>query len=216
MIESDYILRIFNQLVAALARALFYKKAYNFPQARRELQGAYKSLLGMTPEFVRPFTIEQLLGMFGKDEETVIAKCYVLGSLLKEECDIALMEGNETGSSELGERALTLLLTSFVMAENEIETGHAARIDELTGRNSVNHEALDVLEKLVRYNELTGRYAKAEDFLVDLVEIDSQYAEMGHRFYERLLKRSSDELRAGGLPRYEVLDGIQKLKELQS
>ncbi len=216
MIESDYILRMIHQLIAVLEMVLFHKKAYDFPQARRELQGAYKSLLGMTPEFIQQFTVEQLLEMFGKDEETVIAKCYVLGALLKEECDIALMEGNETGSSQLGERALNLLLTSFVMAENEIETGHAARIDELTERNSVNHESPEVLEKLVRYNELTGRYAKAEDFLIDLVDIDLQYAEMGHRFFERLLKRSSDELRAGGLSRNEVLDGIQTLKELQS
>jgi hypothetical protein len=214
MIERDYIMRMINQLTQVLAKVLFQRKAYEFPQARRELEAAYKSMLGLSPEFVRQFSDVQMIEMFGRDEDTMVLKTYILGSLLKEEGEILLLEGKEVDSSEAFIRSLSLLLTAFVVAKNEAQVGHCSTIEGLLSRLQELEIPVHVKEKLLTYDELTGKYDKAEDVLFDLAGSDVAWVAPGLTFYERLLKRSDDELVAGGLPRAEVLDGMKELREM--
>jgi hypothetical protein len=56
MIERDYIMRMISQLTRSLARVLLHRHAHEFPLARKELQSAYKSLLGLTPSLLHQFS----------------------------------------------------------------------------------------------------------------------------------------------------------------
>lgn len=216
MIERDYIMRMINLLTQFLARALFHRKAYEFPQARHELEAAYKSLLGLSPSFVREFSDEQIIGMFGRDEDTLVLKSYILGSLIKEEGEILLLEGKGEEGSRDFLRSLSLLLTAFVVAEDEAQEGHCSAIEELLERLREVELPLHVKEKLLVYDELRGEYSKAEDVLFELVESEQSWVRSGLGFYERLLKRTDEELAAGGLPRTEVLEGMEDLKKRET
>jgi hypothetical protein len=212
LIERDYIMRMITMLTQFLTRVLVHKRAHEFPQARRELESAYKTLLGITPAIMLQFSDEQLAEMFGNDEDVKVMKCYILGSLMKEEGEILRLEGNTDKSDQMFLSSLSLLLTAFVSAKNEAETGHMDKIDQLrvglTGAELPAH----VKEKLLTYYELTGKYGKAENVLFELIDIDPSWMAQGLLFYERLLKRSDDELTAGGLTRVEVGQGIEELK----
>ena len=214
MIERDYIMRMINLLTQFLAKALFHKKAYEFPQAHRELQAAYKSLLGMSPEFIRQFSDVQMIDMFGRDEDTLVLKSFILGSLIKEEGEILLLEGNTAESSPAFLRSLSLLLTAFIVAGNEAQEGHCSTIEGLLARLSDVEIPAHIKEKLLTYDEFLGKYDKAEDVLFELVESDRNWVGSGLLFYERLLKRADDELVAGGLPRSEILDGMDELRAM--
>lgn len=213
MIERDYIMRMISLLVQALTRVLLQKQVYDFPGARLEIDGAYKSMLGMTRAFIRQFSDLQLIEMLGKDEETVPVKCYVLGSLMHEEADIEQLEGKEAESRLLFVRSLGLLLTAFVKAGDEIEPGHRGKIDELCLRLRGDVFPVHTMEALFAYNELLGRYDKAEDVLFELFQSDTGYKKPVVSFYRRLLTRSDEELRRGGLPREEVLEALDKLSD---
>jgi hypothetical protein len=213
MIERDYIMRMIDLLVKALTKALLHKKAYEYPQAKQEIAGAYKSLLGVSPEFIHSFSDEQLMGLLGKDVETVGVKCYILGSLLKEEADIYRISKEEGKSISVYAKSLSLLLTAFLDTSVPIEPEHPTKIDACVQALRSVEIPQHILEKLFAFYEIAQRYDKAEDVLFDLVTFDTSVVISGLAFYERLLNKSSDELTAGGLPRNEVLDGIDTLKK---
>jgi len=70
-----------------------------------------------------------------------------------------------------------------------------------------------LLEKVFRYYERMGRYDRAEDVLYEILEVKPEFSNEGVQFYERLLKRSDEELVKGNLPRDEVLEGMQEMKK---
>ena len=154
MIERDYIMRLISILTQVLSRVLLHRKSYLYPLARRELEGTYTSMFGMTGELLSRFSDEQLAGMFGSDDETVATKCYVLGVLMKEEGEIRQLEGDENNSGRLLLRALGLLLTSFLMMKRDIEPDHGQQIEALCAGLPSSGISAGVQEKLRSYHEL--------------------------------------------------------------
>ncbi len=212
MIERDYIRRMISMLSQFLARVLLHKHPYEYPIARKELATAYKSILGLTPELMHQFSDTQLVEMFGNDEDMKATKCYVLGSLMKEEGEILHLEGNPDAGDTVLLRSLHMLLLSFNNAGNEAEPGHLDKIDKLLTDFSGTEVPVYIDEQLLTYYEITGKYDKAENILFELVETDSSWGNKGLLFYDRLLKQSDDKLVAGGLSRTEVVQGIDDLK----
>lgn len=216
MIERDFLMRQISLLVQSLAKVLFHKKAYEYPQAKKEIDAAYKSLLGVTSDFIRQFSDVQLLEFFGKDVETLGVKYYILGALLKDEAEIHQSENREHDSLAYFEKSLSLLLSAFNDLGTPIEPEHTAKIESVVGQLRSKEMPQHIKAKLFLYYESIGKYDKAEDVLFELVESDSQFVQPGIAFYERLLKISNDELTKGGLPCIEVLDGLNHLQKEKS
>ena len=147
-------MRLISILTQVLSRALLHRKAYEYPQAHRELEGAYTSMFGMTGELLHQFSDEQLFEMFGNDDESAATKCYVLGSLMKEEGEVCAQEGEEIKSASLFIRALGLLIVSFLMMKHEIEAGHSERIEALLSRLAPSEIPFSTQEKVRLYNDL--------------------------------------------------------------
>jgi tetratricopeptide (TPR) repeat protein len=212
MIERDYIMRMISQLTQSLARVLLHKHAHEFPLVRKELQSAYKSLLGLTPALLHQFSDAQLIEMFGSDEDIKATKSYVLGSLMKEEAEILLLEGNADESDRMFLRALNMLLFSFNWAGNEAEAGHLDKIDSVLLNLYGAEFPVYTDEQLLMCYEATGRYDKAENVLFELCETDPSWIDKGLAFYQRLLQLSDEQLAAGGFSRDEIHAGISDLK----
>ena len=66
--------------------------------------------------------------------------------------------------------------------------------------------------KLFQYYEIINNYAKAEDLIIELIEIDPVFKREAVEFYERLIQKSDDDLLTGNLPREEVLEGLTSLE----
>ena len=213
MIERDFLMRQISLLVQSLNRVLLLKKAYEYPQAKKEIDAAYKSLLGVSADFVRQFSDVQLLEFFGKDIETLGVKYYILGTLLKEEAEIHQFENREQESLLYFEKSLSLLLSAFNDLITQIEPEHTAKIEAVVSQLHSIELPQHIKEKLLLFYESIGKYDKAEDVLFELVESDSGFVQPGIAFYERLLKISTEELIKGGLPRNEVVEGIDTLKK---
>jgi hypothetical protein len=212
MIERDYIMRMISQLTQFLTRVLLHKSAYDFPLARRELDAAYKSLLGFDPGFIRQFSDDQIISMFGQDEHIRVAKCYALGSLMKEEGELLLLQGESAGGEGELLRSLNLLLTAFTLAGNEAESGHNAKIENLLVAVRGSAVPVDIRGKLMVWYEMTGRFARAEDVLFELVADDPHWKEAGVAMYKRLMTLPDAELVTGGLSRVEVLESMKELR----
>jgi hypothetical protein len=79
---------------------------------------------------------------------------------------------------------------------------------------------LKTKNKIFRYFEKMGSYARAEDVLFEMVEgegeenepASNEITEQGIAFYNRVLKKSDTDLKAGNLSREEVEEGLTNLE----
>jgi hypothetical protein len=212
MIERDYLMRMINMMVIMLTRILGFKNNKEYPQALLEIQTTGKTLLGIDGKLVDQFSVLQLMQLFGSDLSVAVPKSYVLGILLKEEAEIRELMSEDTRSIELYSKALGLLIETYLRFDEPVEPRHPAIADEVLKKLHGQPLPMDLLERVFRYEEIRGRFAQAENVLHDILESEPSFVEEGIHFYERLLKKSDEQLAAGNLPRDEVLEGLAGLR----
>jgi hypothetical protein len=212
MIQRDYLMRMINMMITMLLRLVGFKEAKEYPKAILEIQTTGKALLGMDWDLVQAFSVSQMMQLFGSDLSVAVPKAYIVAVLLKEEAEIrGLMSGDEA-SMPLYEKSLDLLLETYLQFNEPVEERHQEFTDDVLAVIRRRSLPVDLLRKIFAYEDLLGRYANAEDALFRIISVEPEFAADGIRFYERLLKRSREELSTGGLPREEVLDGLAELK----
>ena len=69
---------------------------------------------------------------------------------------------------------------------------------------------------LMRHYERTGQFARAEDALFAMLDLDPENArvqDFGAAFYQRLEGKSDAALEAGDLPRPEIVAGLAEVEK---
>jgi hypothetical protein len=212
MIEQDYFMRMVSMLAKMLARIILLKNQKDFPRALLEIQTAGRTLVGIDPTLVRQFSPAQLMGLLGTDPALAITRAYILGLLLKEEAEIRSMTGEEEEAGALRLKSLELLIDAWLREGKALAPDHANHVEALLEELAPYGLPPELLEKVMSYHEGTGHFDRAENVLFDILAARPDFAPEGLQFYRRLLMKSDDDLRAGNLPRDEVLEGIAELK----
>jgi hypothetical protein len=212
MIERDYIMRMLNMMIAMLVRMIGYKNKKEYPEALLDIQVTGKTLLGIDRSLVDQFSVPQLMQLFGSDLSVAVPKAYVLGVLLKEEADIRELMSDPAAAEDIYGKSLSLLMETYLSAGAPVEPRHPELADAILDKLSRRQLSPDILERIFRYEEAMGRYAKAENALYALLDAHVEFLDEGIRFYERLLNKPDEALAAGNLPREEVLEGKRNLK----
>jgi len=215
MIERDYIMRMINMMIAMLVRMAGYKNNKEYPEALLEIRTTSKTLLGIDRELVDQFSVPQLMQLFGSDLSVAVPKSYVLGVLLKEEAEIRELMSDTTGVEDIYRKSLSLLIETYLSSGEPVEPRHLECTETILEKLSRRLLPPDILERIFRYEEAMGRYGKSENALYAILDADAGFAHEGINFYERLLKKSDEQLTAGNLPRDEVLEGMNSLKRHQ-
>ena len=97
----------------------------------------------------------------------------------------------------------------------------ASRADALfsaSGSQSAMTQYLSAQLNLITFCEASGAFGAGEDALFRALEIVGPYPDLikrGEDFYRSLLQLSDEELRAGNLPRTEILDSLQELQAME-
>jgi len=212
MIERDYIMRMINMMIAMLVRMIGYKNKKEYPEALLDIQATGKTLLGIDRTLVDHFSVSQLMQLFGSDLSVAVPKSYVLGVLLKEEAEIRELMADTIAAEDIYRKSLSLLIETYLSSGEPVEPRHLELTDAILEKLSRHPHPPDILERIFRYEEAMGRYAKAENALYTLLDTRRELVNEGIAFYERLLTKSDEQLAAGNLPRDEVLEGMSSLK----
>ncbi|RPH36106.1 hypothetical protein EHM92_05075 [bacterium] len=216
MIERDYFMRMINILTQMIARTLFLKNKKDFPTALLDIQTTGKTLLGIDGALARRLSPSQIMQLFGSDLTVAVPKSYVAAILFKEEADVRALMGEEEDSLQLYERSLTLLLDVLEWANEPVEPNHVQVIDEVLRKLKGYSLPVDLLDKQLGFHERMGQYDKAENLLYDILDVKPEYKAEGMLFYKRLLEKKDEELEQGGLPRSEVIEGMEELRKAGS
>ncbi|HLX58160.1 MAG TPA: DUF6483 family protein [Ktedonobacteraceae bacterium] len=214
MSQSDYILRIAEEVGRALAQVLYQKQREDYPGALTFIDEQYKQMLGMGAGFIHSASEETLLSMLTSLGELNTEKCWLLATLLKAEGEIYELQENENDSYYSYLKALNVFLEVLLIDNALNQVAPVAEIEGLTYKLADYDLPPRTQEMLFRYFERTGRFARAEDTLYEMLEADpGNHEVVGHgiTFYQRLLRKSDAALYAGNLNRDEVEDGLSKL-----
>lgn len=215
MIEKDYIMRLIRQLTIALAKVLFNKEIKNYDQASREIDNSLNSMLGLDRNKISNMSEDEIFDYLDKLEGEQEEKHFVLAELLREEGEIA--ELSNKGDFIIlfyYERALTFYLDAFQADSLGTEKNMLKLkfVAEKLLANDLYEERISL--KWMRYFELIGMYAKAEDLLFHLLDDGApDLQNIGREFYDRLLEKTDDQLKSGRLSREEILKSIQELEK---
>jgi uncharacterized protein YuzB (UPF0349 family) len=217
MIKSDYILRMVDELMQALARIKALRNEDRLDEATDALDAEFKRLTGEGALAITRLSETELLAklMRGEPIHVIRQKTLALIALLKEAGDTAASRSLENEARESYLKALHLLLD--VLGRDE-----PFKLPEFIPQIEVFVIALQdaalpmrTQAMLMQHYERTGQFAKAEDALFAMLDAEPEnraILEFGCAFYRRLLQQSESALNDGNFSRKE---SEQALKELQ-
>ncbi len=214
MTQSDYILRIAEQVGRALAQILYQQERQDYTGALTFIDEQYKQMLGMGAGFIHTAPEETLLAFLTSVGELDTEKCWLLATLLKAEGEIHQLQENENESYYCFLKAMNLYLEVLSTDTSYERISPLAEIEGLTHKLADYDLPQHTQEMLFRYFERTGRFSLAQDTLEELLAADpanSGLAAQGIAFYQRLQKKSDATLQGGNLNRNEVEKGLFRL-----
>jgi tetratricopeptide (TPR) repeat protein len=199
-----------------LAIILGLRQANRYEEALIYIDDLFLQAVGLTSSFINSVPEETLLQMLSPLGELSIDKSLWVAALLKAEGEIYEDQGNTLESYYRYLKSLRLFLE--VQLHERTPSSFYVETEELLSRLEEYEVPDSIKSRLFSYYELTGRYAKAEDILFELLETDHGNREIfqqGIAFYERLQGKSDFDLAAGNLSRDEVKEGLAQLKQMK-
>ncbi|MBI3851353.1 MAG: hypothetical protein HY298_13915 [Verrucomicrobia bacterium] len=215
MIRRDYILRMIEECIRALARINSLKKGQRWTEASEALDAEFQRLIGDGAQAVARLSETELLARLVQGEPTQVVrhKTLLLTALLKQAGDVAAAQDHPEHSRECYLKALHVLLDTLARGEVSDCPDFVPKVEMLVTALPpplpMRTHAL-----LMQHYECTGEFAKAEDALFAMLDAEPDndaIVEFGIAFYQRLLARSDAVLSQANLPRAEVEEGLKEL-----
>ena len=220
MINKDYILRMaerFGRYLAIILRLREYNKQ---EEALLYIDELFLQTTGLTTGFINSASEEMLLNLISPLGVLNVEKCLWMAVLLQQEGDIYVELGKSNESYYRYLKALHLFLEVASGNSDVKDIDITMAIEDILNKLAEYELPLKTKIKILRYLEKMGSYARAEDVLFEMVEgeekekepADNEVIEQGIAFYNRLLKKSDTDLKAGNLSREEVEEGLAHLE----
>ena len=218
MIRRDYILRMIEGFIQALARVNALKQDRRWQEAAGAVDEEFQRLIGMRAQAVAHLTETELLATIirGEPTQAVRDKTLMLTALLKEAGDVAAMQERAEESRSCYLKGLHLLLQTLAHEEVSAFPEFVPRVEMFVAVLRGFPLPLETQALLMRHYESAGEFAKAEDALFAMLEAEPGNAglvEFGVSFYERLQGQSDTALAVGNLPRPELAAGLAELRK---
>jgi len=218
MSQRDYILRLAEEVGRVLAQVIYRKQRQDYQGALNFIDEQYRQLLGMGAGFIHAAPEETLLALLTSFDTLDTEKCWLVATMLKAEGELYELQDNESESYYCSLKALNLFLEVLFTLDKSSHTEKTPEVEGLIARLTPFELPEHTRKRIFRYFEQTGRYAKAEDILSELLEAnpeDEGVLDEGKAFYIRLLRQNDARLQAGNFSREEAREGLERLERMR-
>ena len=167
MIKQDYIMRLIEQFIKALAKILLNKKADNYRDALQNIDKAYSGILGLDSKLIDISSAEDIISLLKLpgDSTALSIKYIVAAKLIKEKAEInSLLNSDSLNLKFEYQKSLSLFLEGYLSNKDEdfkLEDYYKdveELADKLTYRLS-----LDVKSKLLKFYKMKEDKNKLND-----------------------------------------------------
>ncbi len=207
-------MRMIEQFAAALGRILFNKKTQQTEQIQDLLNQSAKQFLGLDLELLHNMSVDDIRVLFDINDNPDLSRYFIAAEVLRTEAE--LMDDPEKNKSIIYDsflKAFTLYYKALQGIADLRTDDNFKKMNALVSYLRNYHLSADLKISIMKYYELAGDYADAENVLYELLEEpDIHILAEARGFYQRLLKKSDSELNAGNLPRSEILEGLEKIR----
>jgi tetratricopeptide (TPR) repeat protein len=218
MFERDYIMRMLTSFTAVVAQLMGLKKEMKHEQVFVVVNETLEKYFRLNSKMIQSLSDRDLLNLLKVNEELDNEKAITIAFLLKAEGESHEAIGSVDESYKRYLMALTLYLAAVHNDASVDVINFHVEIDELLVKLQIYELPYHYKLQLFDYFSKVERYDAAENILFELVDPSEnpdlfQISQKGIRFYSRLLQKEDFELIAGGLPRNEVIDGLEQFKQ---
>ncbi|MCX6019509.1 MAG: DUF6483 family protein [Chloroflexi bacterium] len=208
--SQDYIKRMLEQLGEVWAEVVGLLTKGDDAAALERIDQAYRDLVHLDRDLVHQTGEDFLILAVTVGRVGDIDRSLALCDLLRLEAQIHQKAGDEDMREQCLLKALNVLLEAALRLSHGSSQLHIERIDALLEETRVFDLPVSTLWRIFSYHEMRGRFAEAEDAMGHMLDLDeAAFAPHALEFYERLLGLPDHELERGGLPRAEVVAGME-------
>lgn len=233
MLQRDYMMRMIESMTDTLGHMMGLRKQQKQEEALALSGDLLEKLLRMKPELARKLSAGDLISMLSQRGTADPEDLRALGTLMSAEADTFEELGREAEAAALRGKALHMMLAAEVEEDehanvlaNELGLSAEAVHEQSDEQDELNKpdEAALLMERLGNARlprstgllaasacERRGWYDKAENYLYAMYEDGACKESDLKAFYTRLLLLNDEQLEAGGLPREELLLGLDEL-----
>jgi hypothetical protein len=214
-------LRMIEEFLQALSRIRALKRGERWGEAGADLDSEFQRLVASGAMAVAQLSETELQARLVQGEPTAVVrtKTRLLISLLNEAGEMASAQGRREESRAYYLRGLHLLLGSLGQDEAFESPEFGPGVEGFAAALADAPLPLQTQALLMRHYEGTGQFAKAEDMLFGMLELEPEnlaIVDFGLAFYERLDSKSDASLASGNLPRQELGGGLAELRSRKS
>jgi tetratricopeptide (TPR) repeat protein len=134
MFTEDYLMRIINQAIAALMRAIGLKKAGKYSEARQAIEQAIEQLTTLPANLINQMDDASLLSILTTQGQLDLGRLAILADLFQEEGEILFKLGQSTEDSFAYARALRFTLEVALADDSNLSPENIGKIETLYQR----------------------------------------------------------------------------------
>ena len=218
MIRRDYIIRMIEEFIQALARISALKKGQLWREADAALDAEFQRMLSAGPAAAAKMSETELLAKLiqGDPTQVVHHKALLLTTLLREAGDVAVAQNRTADGRACYLKGLNLLLETLARADDWELPDFVPKVEVFLGAMQDSALPLETQARLMQHFERVGAFGKAEDILYAMLEADPnepRLLDFGIAFYQRLKNQADSSLIAGNLPRTELETGLAEFEQ---
>jgi len=191
-------------------------EADQIEEAKNDLDTAFRELMEQDAETICRLPETELLAKLSTGPtHTLRSKTYLLIALLQAAGEAHAAANDFDQARVCWVKALNLLLGMHLQDAELTFPDFVPKIDALVAQLEDAILPLTTQALLWRYYERMGQYGKAEDALWELLDLKPGNEDLKTEailFYERLLRKSDEELETGNLPKAEVKAAVAELR----
>lgn len=220
MIRRDYILRMIEEFIRALARIRSLKSDQKWNAAEDILDEEFQRLIGKGPHEVASLSETELIARLVRDgpSQAVREKTFIMATLLQEAGDAAVAQSHGDEGRMFHLKALHLLLHALAYGGDPSEFPEfVPKVEVIVQALSETPLPVGTEAMLMEHYERAGDFAKAEDALFAMLDAEPgnrRIQEHGISFYHRLRSKSEAALAEGNLSREEVDQGLKEFQRI--
>ncbi|WP_219835841.1 DUF6483 family protein [Paenibacillus sp. R14(2021)] len=213
MFQRDFFMRMIEQMGEAAGVVMGLRQQKKNEEALQVIDDLLDRQFRMNGKLIRQLSDADLVRMMTTNGVVETTNLHAVALLLKQEADILDDLSRQDQAYPLHLKAFHLFM-------------RLALLDAPAMLRTPSEEAADMASKLHEYElpqatkllmwewyEGDRRYDEAENMLHELLEDGAIPAEEAVEFYRRLLLLPDESLQAGGLPREEVTEGLDRIKQ---
>lgn len=212
MFRKDYILQMVEDMVEMVGKVFGLKQQKKYAEALWEIDDLLSKNFRLNSKLLNSLSVEDMIDMFRLGGAIEADKLQSIARLLEEEGGVYLDMGRgDEGLTRLM-KSLHLYLYADLHGADHSMLKLPERVADLREQLKGYRLPAKTDKLLLGYAEEQGHFDEAENALFRLLDQHEMTEEEGLTFYQRLLMRSDDQLKAGGLPRAEVEEGVEELQ----